>query len=241
MVDIQAILNRPLVLPLSGTMIGLYLLNYILHECEQKIGLVVANTLITNTYVWNLVTSMFYEKFLWKLIFNLCWMASLMECIEIQSMEQFGLYFVFSILACTIGTSIYSLGVFFTYGIEESLTTPFFGSNGICMIIVMYARQQLKGQKINERFPFFTYHNAPVVFIIYQLVMALIGFESQWSDLPFVLIALFFSWSYLRFYYKYNEVDPQGDMSDDFSFVAMFPEVKKRSGIVSCNMRQCPS
>jgi len=43
-------------------------------------------------------------------------------------------------------------------------------------------------------------------------------------DLPFTIVALFFCWSYLRFYYRYEDNGPLGNNSEDFAFVRMFPE-----------------
>jgi hypothetical protein len=43
-------------------------------------------------------------------------------------------------------------------------------------------------------------------------------------DLPFTIVALFFCWSYLRFYYRYEDNSPLGNKDDDFAFVRMFPE-----------------
>jgi membrane associated rhomboid family serine protease len=211
--------------PIIAVMALLFCLNFLLSDCEAKVGLVVANTLITNTYVWNLVTSCFYEKYVWKLLFNVSWLFSIAEKMEISSFEQFGLYFAFSILASTIGASIYCLAAFFASGSEEFLTRPMYGSNGVCMVLLMFLRQRYRNDRIYSRIPYITYHNAPIFFIGYQILMAAAGFQSQWSDLCFTTIALFFSWSYLRFYYRYAETEPLGDKTDDFSFVAMFPEV----------------
>ena len=43
-------------------------------------------------------------------------------------------------------------------------------------------------------------------------------------DLPFTIVALFFCWSYLRFYYRFDDNGPLGNNNDDFAFVQMFPE-----------------
>lgn len=43
-------------------------------------------------------------------------------------------------------------------------------------------------------------------------------------DLPFTIVALFFCWSYLRFYYRYEDNGPLGNNNEDFAFVRMFPE-----------------
>ena len=97
--------NRPFFLFCSSTLLVLFGCNYFVKDCADAIGLVTANTLITNTYVWNLVTSCFYETNPIKLLIDIFGLLCITKPIEIPSVEQFGLYFLFGILASTIGTS----------------------------------------------------------------------------------------------------------------------------------------
>ena len=71
-----------------------------------------------------------------------------------------------------------------------------------------------------------TYHNSPILFVLFQIICLLVGLPSFAMDVHFSVISLFFCWSYLRFYYRYNDFDPLGDKTEDFSFVHMFPEVR---------------
>ena len=98
-------LRHPIFISCGGFLIVLYTFNYLLPDCASILGLVTANTLITNTYVWNLVTSCFYETNIVKLIIDLILLFVTMKSFRITNIEQFSLYFVFSILACTIGAS----------------------------------------------------------------------------------------------------------------------------------------
>ena len=72
------------------------------------------------------------------------------------------------------------------------------------------------------------------------MLLWLIGFRIFAVDLPFSIVAILFSWSYLRFFYNFeyekvprfdddgNILSPEcsfGDSSVEFAFVSMFPEV----------------
>jgi hypothetical protein len=224
--DTRSILNRPIFNFCAGFSLVLFALNFIVPDCASIIGLVPANTLITNTYVWNILTSCFYETNAVKLAFELFvfWFAT--RPIIDPSFEQFGLYFAFSILSCTLGTSVYCFIRFFTSGNELLLVTPIYGLSGINISLLMYVRQQLRNESVHNSYPIITYHHLPVLLLCLQILLALLGLKSLSADLPFSLAALFFSWSYLRFYFRYSDVDNStGDKSDEFAFVVMFPEV----------------
>lgn len=133
----------------SGTsflLIILHCMNYIVADCVNIFALVTANTLITNTYVWNLLTSCFFETSILKLVSDIATIMSLANYIQINNKEQFFLYFLFSLLACTIGTSTYCFIRFFSTGNEEALIKPIYGFNGVLMTVLMYARQQRRNE-----------------------------------------------------------------------------------------------
>eukprot|EP01038_Epipyxis_sp_PR26KG_P008058 gene8058-10916_t len=94
----------------------------------------------------------------------------------------------------------------------------------------MFKRQQTCRQSIpiNDRLPFITNHNLPMIILLVQIALRLCGIHSLTMDLPFTCVALLFSWSYLRFYFRYGELQQQpiifGEKADEFSFVNMFPE-----------------
>jgi hypothetical protein len=119
--------NRPLFIVCAVHLVGLYGLNFILDNCSDKLGLVTANTLITNTYVWNLVTACFYEVSVVKVVFDLLSVFILTKNLPIPSYEQYSLYCLFTILACTIATSVYCFVGFYILAKEEILITPIYG------------------------------------------------------------------------------------------------------------------
>lgn len=228
----EMLTQRPILIYTSLVLVLLYGLNFVVGSCENLVGLVPANTLITNTYVWNLVTSSFFETNPLKLMLDLAGSWFAIKVFITPSLEQFGLYFVFTILACSLGTSAYCFVRFFATGLEELLVTPIYGFSGVFMAILMMIRQQHRNQSVINAFPQVTYHHLPVLLLIAQLLCALIGLQFLTMDLSFTLTAFFFSWSWLRFYYKFTETDQWGDRAEDFSFVAMFPEVGHDSSTI---------
>jgi hypothetical protein len=211
-------------------------MNYVLDDCVNKLGLVTVTTLIADKKVWNVITCSFYEKDVAKLVLDIIGLVVATKSLKIKSFEQLGLYFAINTLACSIGTSAYCFIRFFSTGLEEMLYRPIYGFSGVLIIILMLARQQLKAEAVFSPVPYVTYNNLPVLVILIQLLLWLVGFRYLALDLPFSIIGILFSWSFLRFFFKFEEGAPLGDRSDEFSFVAMFPEVisaRKMKYIVS--------
>jgi hypothetical protein len=106
------------------------------------------------------------------------------------------------------------------------LLEPVYGFGGVFMIMLMYTKQQKKMEPIIQTIPQVTYQNLPVIVVCVQILFWLLGVKMMALDTPFSIIALFFCWSYLRFYYKFDDnATSSGDRSEDFAFVAMFPSV----------------
>lgn len=196
-------------------------------ESESQIGLVPVNTLIAKKYVWNIITSCFFETNAFKFVMDIGAIVTVTRLIKIPNTEQFGIYFGLNILACTLGTSAYCFIRFFATRLEEMLLTPVYGFTGIFICMLMFARQQRKSEPVHVLLPVITYNNLPVLVIFSQILCWSVGCHFVALDLPFTLLATFFSWSYLRFYFRFDDQQVQlGDKSDDFAFVAMFPIVR---------------
>lgn len=223
--DVKDIIdNRQLLTSCTAAILLSFSLSYIVKDATDIFGLVTANTLITNRYVWNLITACFYETNPLKVFVDITLLLVGTRLTAVPSIEQFGLYFAFNVLACTIGTSAYLFVSFFATGKEELLITPHYGFGGVLMAVLMFARQQLRGVSIHSSIPRITYHNFPLIVISAKLILWIFLIETLSMDIYFSVIGFFFSWSYLRFYYRYQEHEPLGDSAEDFSFVAMFPE-----------------
>lgn len=206
-------------------LIVLFLANFVFSDALHYLALVPANTLITHTYTWNLVTSCFLETNIAKLVVDIIAVWWLSGILGNPNVEQFGIYFCFSILASSIGVSMICFFRFVTLGIEGPLVIPLYGFSGVLISLAMFARQLLKSQLIFSKLPNFTYHHVPVVIVMSLLMLRVVGMKSCTEDFLFSCVSLLFSWSYLRFYYKFNDIDGFGDSSEEFTFVGMFPEV----------------
>lgn len=206
------------------TLVILYIIASIYKSTIDIFGLVTVNTLIANTYTWNLLTCSALETSILKLILDIAMLLLIPSTISRTPIDQFCLYILFTILTCSLGTSFYCLVRFFSTGLEETVMEPIYGFNGILIAYLMYCRQSLKHQSIHHLIPHITFHNTPILILITQLFAWCFGFKFIYRDIPFTFISILFSWSYLRFYYK-HENNIIGNADSDFNFVVMFPDV----------------
>lgn len=208
-------------------LISAFIMNFVIEDCSNKLGLVVVNTFVTDKQIWNVLTGQFYEKYLIKVIFDIISIVTVAKSIKvINGYDQFGFYVIVCTLLCSISTSAYCFIRYFSTGIEDMVTDSIYGFSGVFMIILTYGRQQFHNEPIVPQASKITYNNLPVIIIAAQLFLWLIGLKEFALDFPFSLVGMLVSWSYLRFFYKFNEgVMTLGDSSDEFAFVKMFPEV----------------
>lgn len=218
--------QHPMTLVLCLLLVVMYMFNFALGgDAINKLGLVTSNTLIANKYIWNLVTCCFYETHLSKVVLDVVLLLSVAKGLTIDCLDQFGLYLIFSILASTIGTSTYCFLRFFATGLEEMLMEPIYGFSGVVITLLMYCRRHQKNAPIHFAVPQITYQNLPILIILTQTLLRVFGLTVLAVDIPFSIISLLFSWSWLRFFYRYDDDNgPVGDKSEEFAFIAMFPE-----------------
>ena len=224
----MSLVDRPLAIVCVLLLLLTFSLNYIVPDCTNKLGLVVVSTMITDSQIWNLITSQFYEMSPIKLIFDIVGILVVTKSTKIVGgFDQFGLFCIVSILSCSIFTSVYCFIRFFLTGIEAMIMDPIYGFAGVFMMMLTYGRQQFQSQAIFEQVPWITYNNLPVLVLTSQIFLWLVGLRVLAIDIPFSIIAMLVSWSYLRFYYKFEDSgNVFGDRSDGFAFIAMFPEVR---------------
>jgi len=187
------------------------------------------NTFIANKFVWNILSSHFYESHLVKITIDILLLLTTVKPLKYENSEQFGLYLIVCVLASSFGTSAYYFTRFFATRLEDMLLQPTYGFCGIYMSLIMYLRQQnrLDAAIIFDSFPLITYNNLPPLIILGQCVLWLVGLKVYAMDISFSIISMLISWTYLRFFYRFNETNVLGDSSEDFAFVAMFPEALK--------------
>ena len=203
-------------------------MNYVIPDCTNKLGLVTVNTMIADSQIWNVITSQFYEKSIIKLTFDILGVLVVSKATKIAGgFDQFGLFFLVCVVSCSFFTSTYCFIRFFLTGIEDMIMEPIYGFAGVFMTILTYGRQQLQNEPIIQQMPAVTYNNLPIIVVSAQITFWLVGLKVLATDIPFSIVAMLVSWSYLRFYYKFEDSNTLGDRSENFAFVAMFPEVSK--------------
>jgi hypothetical protein len=212
-----------LIFILGAPVVILHCSIYLFNDYLSILSLVPANTLITHTYVWNLVTSCFFETNLIKLALDLFLLVSVASHVKPTSIEQFFLYMIFSILTSTLGTSFLCFLQFGIFGDENGLVTPYFGFSGILMALFMFCRQASPNHSWISKIPILTYQYLPLVYFIFITLCS--WFSLLTHDFYFMFISFFFSWSYLRFYYRFDE-GVTNYLSEEFAFISMFPEVR---------------
>lgn len=214
---------------LIGSAVGLILFSILTIAYPTRVietlSLVTVNTLIANKLVWNLITCSIIELNIFKLLLDVGLLAVIpSEKLVTTPSEQFGLYLLFTMLACSVATSFYCLIRFFSTGLEATVMEPIYGFNGILVAFLMFARQTLKDTPLLPQITQINFHNISILLLLVQLLCWCIGLESLHCDMPFTLVSILFSWSYLRFFYRHaNGVT--GNADPDFSFIFMFPDV----------------
>lgn len=216
--------DQPLISFCFFLLISFYALNFVIEDCQAILGLVPVNTLVAKSYIWNLATSCFYEKDIVKLVIDVLVLSScLLNPVSYSPVDQYFLYFVFSILGCTVITSVWCFGRFFFTGMDQMLLEPIYGFGGVLIILLMHVRTQYRDICVIPNFPDLTYNNFPIVVLTFDLILWTVGLKHLASDVPFSIVGLLFSWSYLRFYIKDNDGN-LCNQSEELSFVSMFPE-----------------
>eukprot|EP00602_Paraphysomonas_sp_CaronLab_P011873 CAMPEP_0185041086 /NCGR_PEP_ID=MMETSP1103-20130426/39925_1 /TAXON_ID=36769 /ORGANISM="Paraphysomonas bandaiensis, Strain Caron Lab Isolate" /LENGTH=204 /DNA_ID=CAMNT_0027580667 /DNA_START=76 /DNA_END=690 /DNA_ORIENTATION=- len=107
---------------------------------------------------------------------------------------------------------------------EEYLLGSSYGCGGVIIAVMMYTRQKLGSKPVVPQYPLLTFHLLPTCTVAFFTLLWILGVHFLTVDISFIWISYLFSWTYLRFFYKY-EADSTGDSSEGFTFMAMFPEV----------------
>ena len=214
--------SKPFFFIFAAVLIVFFALNAFYTDVRQIFGLVPVNTLIANSFVWNLLTSSFLETNIFKLCIDLLGLYHVSIGLECDSVENFSLYLFICSLACSLGTSFYCFLVFFVSKHENALVSPIYGFSGMYFSMLSYARRFKQGSSIHGDLPKFTYQT--ITFWIYssQVLFYILGIKIFCKDIIFSTISILFSWSYLRFMYR-DKNGNIGDQSEAFQFVNMFP------------------
>lgn len=210
---------------LLGCIAALVLLfgaNFMIDEAPKKLGLVPISTTIAHSYIWNLVTSSFYETNIIKLALDIFGTVLVGANLDMGRKDQFCIYFFVSIVASTFGASAWSFMRFFVMHKEDMLTSPIYGFAGVLMTLIMYQRMRFKNVPVYALFPSVTYDNLPFLVLSSQIVLRLLGMKFLTRDIIFSVISIHAAWFYLRYFYV-KEDDTVGDKSDEFAYYKLVP------------------
>ena len=70
-VSIKNTLRNPCIFALLALLVLVFLLNAVVENGSAVLGLLPANTLLAHKYIWNLLTSCFYEKDVLKVVVDI--------------------------------------------------------------------------------------------------------------------------------------------------------------------------
>ena len=200
--------------------IALYGLNYAVEDAPSFLGLVTANTLLWNKYVWNLLTGAFYEESFLKLLVDVCVFVLVSpSAVDYLPIDQFAIYMFVTVLGSSLATSFYCIIRFFSTGREAMILEPIYGCSGVIIALTMYCRKHLGKTpiisitKVDTNVDNIiidtlirvisqvTFNNLPLIIIFVELLCWFLRFRWLALDTPFAIFSLLISWSYLKFYY----------------------------------------
>ena len=198
--------------------------NFVIAQAPQKLGLVPVSTTIAHSYIWNLVTSSFYETNVIKLTLDIFGTVLVGANMEVPASEQIQFYVFFfgTIIICTIGASAWSFMRFFVMHDQNQITHPIYGFAGVLMSVIMYQRMRYKNVPVYALVPYVTYDNLPFIVLTTQIVCRLLGLRFLTRDLIFSVISVHAAWAYLRYFYVKDD-GSVGDKSDDFAYYKLVP------------------
>ena len=214
--------SKPIFFIFTSLLLVFFTVNALFTDGRQVFGLVPVNTLIANSFIWNLLTCSFFETNVFKLCVDLLGLYHVFIGLEYDSLENLILYIFICMMVCSLGTSFYCFLVFFVSKHETMLVSPVYGFSGIYFSLLCYARKFKQNSPIHRDLPKFTYQS--IAFWIYssQLLLYVLGIKMFSRDMIFSTISILFSWTYLRFMYKDKDGNV-GDKTEAFKFVNMFP------------------
>jgi hypothetical protein len=196
--------SRHVTLATSSLLLVLSFVVLVYPDSLHVLALTPANLLITNNYAWTLITCCFLEANIMKLIIDLLLLFLISYEIKWSPYDQFGLYFGLNIVFGTIGTLLELIYRFYVSNSEAYLMEAAYGCGGVIMGLMMYIRQQLKNKPIVPQYPVITFDHLPTAVLAVFTILFLLGNKFLTRDISFLWISYFFSWIYLRFFFKYD-------------------------------------
>lgn len=123
----------------------LYSLNFIVPHAADMLGLVTANTVLWNKFVWNVITAAFYEESYVRCIIDIICILYVTPTrhVEYLPVDQFAIYLFVCVFLSSITTSTYCLIRLLSTGREAMVLEPIYGAAGVIIALTMYSRKHL--------------------------------------------------------------------------------------------------
>jgi hypothetical protein len=193
----------------TSVLSGLYLtiqslLCLFVPEVKKYIILTPANLLLTNNFIWIMLTCSFVEISLIRFVFDILVLLVISRGIKSHPFDQFALFFILNLVCCSFGTLLWLFYRFYLSNSEIFLIENVYGFGGVLMGLMMIARQQLKSTPVLPQYPVITFQYLPTIVLTLFTLLWIIGLHSLSKDISFLWISYFFSWTYLRFFFRYS-------------------------------------
>eukprot|EP01113_Clastostelium_recurvatum_P016306 TRINITY_DN1929_c0_g1_i1.p1 TRINITY_DN1929_c0_g1~~TRINITY_DN1929_c0_g1_i1.p1 ORF type:complete len:351 (-),score=63.07 TRINITY_DN1929_c0_g1_i1:939-1943(-) len=174
-------------------------------------------------YVWNIVTSGFFENSFFAGLINAALVLLFGKYLEpIWGPAEF-LRFV--TLVNTISGVMVMLFLIFMYAVTMN---PYYlynvnlcGFAGVLMAFTVALKQLVPEQEVSVFVALsMRAKTLPILSLVISITLFLLGFQSK--SLPHTICGMVVSWCYLRFYQRKGDV--RGDLNESFAFATFFPE-----------------
>jgi len=205
------------------SLICFYILGRIIPEADSIFGLVPGFTGPPHFYVWNLITSGYYENSLINLGFHVVALLLFGKYLEpIWGSREFLKFIILVNALCGVATFFFMV---FLYLVSRSEVLWFkivlCGFSSVLAGFTVAMKQMVPEQEIKLLFAISVrVKSLPLILLLVQVAFFTLGFPSE--TLPFMFFGIFISWIYLRFFQV--KMDTVGDHSEAFSFASFFPE-----------------
>lgn len=212
----------------------MFVLGVIIPNSEEYLALVPAYTIPPHFFVWNILTSGFYEISLFSAIFDV--IALLLFGKKLEPMWGSKEYMQFILLVNAVAgfsTFCFMVVAYSLLGLESLWFAPFSGFSGVIGGFMVALKQIAPEQELNL-LPGVSLRakHLPGLLLLVNFTFFFLGFPS--TSLPFTFFGVCGAWVYLRFYQRHE--GHVGDRSEEFSFASFFPEPLKPAAKVVGNV-----
>ena len=201
---------RFLFLCISSFTCFLFLISLFIGEpaTTELFGLNAVNTFVTSKYIWNLITSSFYEVNAIKILLDIAFLYFITSNLQptLVVNEQFMIYLVVCMVIGSFSASLTMFYKFYSTGISSFLTESSYGLGGMLMALCMYLRLSKGNAPLHPVLLKIPFHFLPSLFAFGQMFLRFVGVQFLVKDVIFTVMTYFISWSYLRFYFKFEVV-----------------------------------